>query len=191
MRLAAVSAACVLAACSRAPSPAPAPQSSPVRITQFYASPPEAARGEKTLLCYGVENAKTVWLEPPRRELSTSLTRCIEVEPTATTKYTLTAEGEGGPAKQEVTVTIGAARPAPAKIVEVRVTALSIKRGQAASICYVVSNAAAVRIEPATMPSEKDPNCGIVRPDRTTTYTVTATGAGGDRDRERVTIQVH
>jgi hypothetical protein len=54
-----------------------------------------------------------------------------------------------------------------------------------------VSNAATVRIEPATTPSERDPNCGIAHPDRTTTYTVTATGAGGDRDQERVTIKVN
>jgi hypothetical protein len=156
----------------------------------LYASPAEVGRGEKTLLCYGVENAKTVWLAPPRRELSAALSRCVDVDPAGTTTYTLTVEGDGGSTKQDVTVTVGAARPAAAKILEVRVTALSIKRGEPAGICYKVSNAATVRIEPPTMPSEKDPNCGVVRPDRTTTYTVTATGPGGDRDQERVTIQV-
>jgi hypothetical protein len=185
----AVAAACLLSACSR-PAPAPPPKAAAVRITQFYASPPEAARGEKTLICYGVENAKTVWLSPPRRELSTALSRCVDVEPTATTTYTLTAEGDGGTAKQDVTVTIGPAKPAAAKIIEVRVTALEIKRGEAASICYKVSNATTVRIDPPTQPSEKDPSCGIVHPQRTTTYTVTARGAGGDSDQERVTIKV-
>jgi hypothetical protein len=184
----AAAAACLLSACSQ--PPAPAPQAAPVKITQFYASPPAAARGEKTLLCYGVENAKAVWLSPPRRELSTALARCVDIEPAATTTYTLTAEGDGGPVKQDVTVTIGAAKPAGAKIIEVRVTALQIKRGEAASICYKVSNATTVRIDPPTLPSEKDPNCGIVRPERTTTYTVTARGAGGDSDQERVTITV-
>jgi hypothetical protein len=129
-----VAAACGLAACSQNPPPAPA-KAAAVRITQFYASPPEAARGEKTLLCYGVENAKAVWLSPPRRELSTALSRCVDVEPTATTTYTLTAEGDGGTATQDVTVTIGPAKPTAAKIIEVRVTALEIKRGEAASIC--------------------------------------------------------
>jgi hypothetical protein len=107
----------MLAACSPKPAPAPPAKAAPVKITQFYASPAEAARGEKTLLCYGVENAKAVWLSPPRRELSAALSRCVDIEPTETTTYTLTAEGDGGPAKQDVTVTIGAAKPAAAKII--------------------------------------------------------------------------
>jgi hypothetical protein len=185
-----LAAACLLSGCSRDPAPTPAAKTAPVRITQFYASPAEVPRGEKTLLCYGVENAKAVWLAPPRRELSAALSRCVDVEPEATTTYTLTADGEGGPARQDVTVTIGKPAQARAKIIEVRVTSLSIKKGDVAGICYKVSNAKQVRIEPPTTPSEKDPNCGVVRPDRTTTYTVTATGAGGDRDQERVTIQV-
>ena len=79
------------------------------------------ARGEKGLVCYGVENAKTVWLSPPRRELSAALSRCVDVEPAETTTYTLTAEGDGGSVKQDVTVTLGAAK---AKIIEVRVSSL-------------------------------------------------------------------
>jgi hypothetical protein len=186
-------AGCLLASCS-GPSSAPAPSSKtadPAKITQFYASPAAIGRGEKTLLCYGVENAKTVHLAPGARELSAALSRCVDVEPTETTTYTLTAEGEGAAAKQDVTVTVGAAKPAAAKIVEVRVSSLSIKRGDPVSICYTVSHAKSVRIEPNLPPSEKNPNCGIGHPERTTTYTVTAVGAGGDQDQERVTVKVH
>jgi hypothetical protein len=192
MRAAVVGAACLLAACSQTPAPRPeAKTTPPVRITQFYASPAQIARGEKTLLCYGVENAKTVWVAPPRRELSAALSRCVDVEPTETTTYTLTAEGEGAPARQDVTVAVGAAKPLGARIIEVRVTSLDIKRGEPVSICYTVANAKSVKIEPTTTPSETNPNCGIARPDRTTTYTVTAVGAGGGQDQERVTIKVH
>jgi hypothetical protein len=192
VRLAIAAGICLLTACSHEPaSQEPAKTvPAPPKITQLYASPAEVPRGEKSLLCYGVENAKTVTLSPPQRELSAAISRCVDIEPTATTTYTLTAAGDGGTTRQDVTVTIGAARPPGVKILEVRVSALSIPKGQPASICYKVSNAASVRIEPQPMPSEKDPNCGIVRPDRTTTYTVTATGKGGDRDQERVTIQV-
>ncbi len=191
MRPAMLAAAALLAGCSREAAPPPASKTTaPVRITQFYASPAEVERGGKTLICYGVENAKAVWIAPPRRELSAALSRCVDIEPGATTTYTLTAEGEGGPVRQDVTVTIGAARPPGVKIIEVRVTSLSIKRGEAAGICYKVSNAAKVLIDPPATPSERDPNCGVVHPDRTTTYTVTATGHAGDRDQERVTIQV-
>jgi len=188
-RATAAAAAALLAACSQKPAPQPEAKAAPARITQFYASPGQVARGEKTLLCYGVENAKTVWLAPPRKEVSAALSRCIEFEPAATTTYTLTAEGEGAPARQEVMVTVGAPRPAPPKIIEVRVSSLDIKRGDAASICYEVSNAKSVKIEPATEASEH-PRCGIVHPQRTTTYTVTALGAGGEQDQERVTIKV-
>ena len=193
MRIPVVAAVCLLTACSKTPeSSTPAKTAAaPPKITQFYASPAEVGRGEKTLLCYGVENAKTVWLSPPRKELSAALSRCIDVEPAGPTTYTLTAEGDGGSVKQDVQVTIGAAKPPGVKIREVRVTALSIKKGEAVSICYAVSNAASVRIEPATTPSERDPNCAIAHPARTTTYAVTATGAGGDRDQERVTIKVN
>jgi hypothetical protein len=181
-------AACLAAACSR-PAPQPAPQhTAPVRITQFYATLPQLARGEKELLCYGVENAKTVWLSPPRRELSAALSRCIDVDPAETTTYTLTAEGESGSTSQQVTVTLG---PAKAKIIEVRVSSLDVKFGNPVSICYKVANARSVRIEPHTSPSANSPNCGIDNPKRTTTYTVTATGASGDQDQERVTVKVH
>src|SRR5689334_16916707 len=105
--------ALALLACSRPADPTARKESTaaaPVRITQFYATAPQLARGEKGLLCYGVENAKAVWLSPPKRELSAALSRCVDIDPTGTTTYTLTAEGEGGPVKQEVTVTIGAAK---------------------------------------------------------------------------------
>src|SRR4051812_41242586 len=69
----------------------------PVKITQFYATAPTLPRGEKELICYGVESATAVTLMPPRQELSASPARCVEVNPTADTTYTLTAEGAGGP----------------------------------------------------------------------------------------------
>jgi hypothetical protein len=192
VRLPIAAAACLLAACSR-PSPAPAPKSEslPATITQFYASPPAIGRGEKTLLCYGVQNAKAVKLAPGNQTLSTALSRCIDVTPSETTTYTLTAEGDGPAAKQDVTVTVGAAKPPGVKIVEVRVSTLDLKRGEALSICYKVSNAKSVHIEPSVPPSDVNPNCGIAHPDRTTTYTVTAVGASGDQDQERVTVKVH
>lgn len=188
---AAAIAALALTACSRptppAAEPAKAPQSTPPRITQFYSTTPQLSRGEKGMVCYGVENAKSVWLTPPRQELSAALSRCVEVAPGETTTYTLTAEGAGGRTTKDLTVTVGAAKP---RIIEVRVSALEVKRGTPVSICYKVENAASVRIEPALPPMQSNPNCGVANPDRTTTYTVTALGAGGARDQERVTVKV-
>jgi hypothetical protein len=181
-------AACLGTSCSRPVAQPVAKEAASVRITQFYATAPQLARGEKELLCYGVENASSVWLSPPRRELSAALSRCVDVEPTETTTYTITAEGPSGTASKQVTVTLGAAK---AKIVEVRVSSLDVKQGNPVSICYKVSNAKSVRVEPHIAPSANSPNCGVDNPKRTTTYTVTATGVSGDQDQERVTVKVH
>ena len=66
----------IASACGPAPQqPVARKTESPVRITQFYTTTPQLPRGEKGLVCYGVENAKSVWLSPPRRELSAALSR--------------------------------------------------------------------------------------------------------------------
>ena len=103
------------------------------KITQLYAPQPSVPAGEAAKICYGVENAKTVWISPPMKELSVALARCIEVEPTETTTYTLTAEAAGATAKQDLTISLGPPKP---KIIEVQVSSLDVKRGSPVSICY-------------------------------------------------------
>lgn len=161
----------------------------PPRITQFYATKPRLAAGDQELLCYGVANAKTVWLSPPRQELSAALTRCVDVTPKETTAYTLTAEGEGGPpATSELTVTLG---PPRAKIVEVTVSSLSVKAGDPVSLCYDVRFARSVAIAPLGFRAGPgNHGCTIVQPRKTTTYTVSATGVSGDQDEQPVTVTV-
>jgi hypothetical protein len=183
--------AAVLTGCrGQQPPPKTAPKTvESVKITQFYTSTPQIARGEKGLVCYGVENAKTVWLSPPRQELSAALSRCVDVTPEATTTYTLTAEGETGQrATQDLTVAVGAAR---AKIIEVKVSALEVARGAQVSICYKVANAASVRIEPIHFRGgARSEGCTMASPQETTTYVLTVAGAGGEQDQERVTVKV-
>jgi|SRR5579883_1223354 len=186
---AALVAACLLGACSGPSQPpaARAPETDAVKIVNFYATTPHLPKGEKELLCYGVEGAKSVWLEPPRQELSAALSRCVEVSPTETTTYTLTAQDAAGKsATQKVTVTVGAAK---AKIIEVKVSALEVAKGQPVSICWKVENAK-VRVSPRLEPQQGMPNCVVDSPQKTTTYTVEAIGAAGDRDEEKVTVRV-
>jgi hypothetical protein len=184
---AAALAACALASCSREPvKPAPSPAPG-VRIVNFYATTPHLPRGEKELLCYGVENAKAVWLEPPRQELSAALSRCVEVEPKETTTYTLTAQDAAGKqATQQVTVAMGAAK---AKIIEVNVSSLEIAKGDPVSICWKAQNAK-VTVSPLLASKPAMPACVVDVPNKTTTYTVKATGADGDQDQEKVTVRV-
>src|SRR5579872_4349242 len=146
----------IAAGCSQSSPPPQAskpaasqPAEEPLKITQFYASPPEVPRGEKALLCYGVEHAQSVWLSPPRQELSPSPTRCIEIAPEKTTTYTITAQNDRGQsAAQTVTITVGAAKPPKVHIEEVTVTSLSIKPGDDVGICYKVQHAQSIRIAP-------------------------------------------
>jgi hypothetical protein len=165
----------------------------PVRINQFYATARTFRPGDKELLCYGVENARVVWLSPPRRQLSAAYSRCVEVTPAATTTYELTAEGRDGQTViKRLTVAVGAAPPARprAKIVDVTVSALSVRAGQPVSICYTVENVTEVRIEPIHFSGgAKSNNCTVDQPRQTTTYIVTAKGAGS-QDTEKVTVAV-
>ena len=161
----------------------------PAKITQFYATAPKLAAGEKELLCYGVSNATKVWLSPPRQELSAALSRCVEVTPKENTTYTLTAEGESGPAAtSELTVTLG---PPHVKIVEVTVSSLTVKPGDAVSLCYQVQFARSVEIAPINFHAgSRNKGCAMVQPHTTTTYTVSATGPSGDKDEQPVTVKV-
>ena len=64
-----------------------------VRILQFYAKSSELARGDTILVCYSAVNAKAMRLDPPVERVWPALSRCFEVTPSASTRYTLSAEG--------------------------------------------------------------------------------------------------
>jgi hypothetical protein len=189
----------VLGGCSGPEKPATVPQTKlavadPVKITQFYTSTPKVPHGEKGLVCYGVENAKTVWISPPKRELNASLSRCIEVEPAVKTTYVLTAEGADGKTEtKEVTLERegGSAAVARRYIVNVNISAAEVNPGDAVSICYQVENVQSVTIEPTKYRGGKETHgCALDQPRKTTEYVVRAKGAAGDTDEERVTIRV-
>jgi hypothetical protein len=141
------------------------------------------------MVCYGVENAKAVWISPPKRELSATLARCIEVEPEGKTNYTLTAEGaDGTSATQDLALS---SVPPRVHIVNVDVSAVKVAPGDRVSICYKVENAVKVTISPTKYQGgSAHLACTTDVPLRDTTYVLTATGAGGDTDVEKVAIQV-
>jgi hypothetical protein len=67
-----------------------------LKIMGFYANPPSLRAGEKGLLCYSVANARTVHIDPVSDPVWPSLSRCLEISPLKTTRYTLTAEDSAG-----------------------------------------------------------------------------------------------
>ena len=75
-------------------------------IQMLYATP-RIHRGETAQVCFGVANAKTVTLEPQSGKVWPSHNLCVDVKPTKTTTYTLTANGTNGKTiSQQVTVEV-------------------------------------------------------------------------------------
>ena len=161
-----------------------------VKITQFYANPPSVPRGEKSLLCYGVESAASVRMEPPVEKLSPALTRCFEVSPKEPTTYKLIAEGRnGGTAEQSITVDVGGSRPV---LFDLSINAPSVKPGQLVSFCFQSKNASSVSGGPGKFQrggnAAKD--CLVDQPSKRTTYEIVVSNAQGLSDRASMTVEV-
>lgn len=102
----------------RAPSCGAAPASAmPVAIRAFSAAPASLDPGEQARLCYAVENALKLTITPAVGVLKSTDKGCVAVAPASTTRYTLTALGEGrATARRGVTVRVRAVTkvdPAP------------------------------------------------------------------------------
>jgi len=174
---------------ARKPKAPAAPVQGPVRIVQFYGMPGAVARGERVTICYGVENAQSVRLDPPVEPVQPHWNRCFTAAPEATTTYTLTAEGAGG-SRAAASFTIQVMPPAP-KILFVELSGKQLRRGEPLTVCYGVEHAVSVRLEPLGMdlkPVAKD--CVRVYPPRTLKFRLIARSADGRQDREEFTVTV-
>jgi len=67
-----------------------------LKILQFYAVPAVVHPGATTQLCYGVSNATTVKMEPGVGEIKPSLNHCLQIKPSHSITYTLTASDDQG-----------------------------------------------------------------------------------------------
>jgi hypothetical protein len=91
----------------------------PARILRFYASVGTVLPGQKAMLCYGVENAKSVRISPWMTGVTPSPKRCLEVFPDHTTHYTILAEGyDGVVVTRSLTLPVAAEPPAPEPIID-------------------------------------------------------------------------
>lgn len=189
-----------LVGCGERPAPPPEPEKPSaveVKILQFYASPGEVARGQETLICYGVEGARSVRIEPEVEQLRPVLTRCFQVKPERTTTYTLYAEGEDGATVSEsFTVTVKGVAAPPKNTARQILRLFSASATQAAAghpvtLCYSAPDAKSVRVKPDVQPLEPaESHCFMVRPRQSTTYALTAVAADGATETEEVTITV-
>lgn len=160
-----------------------------VRITQFYASSGELSKGDSASLCYGVENARAVRLEPEVQAIEPSMNRCISVAPERTTTFRLIAQGkDAGEVSESLTVNVS---PAPPRILFITLSGREVKRGEQLAMCYGVANAVSAVLGPSGMklpPSAK--YCFAWHPPGTLKYTFSAFSADGRVDRETFTVKV-
>jgi len=67
-----------------------------LRIMNFYASSGIIRPGSSATICYGVNGAKKVRIQPPLEEVWPALSHCLQVAPRKDTEYTLIAEDAAG-----------------------------------------------------------------------------------------------
>ncbi|MBZ5617681.1 MAG: hypothetical protein LAQ69_02930 [Acidobacteriia bacterium] len=160
-----------------------------VRITQFYAISGEMTDADRNTICYGVENAKTVRMEPPIETLWPTATRCFWAEPRQDTTYKLIADGfDGSQASASFQVRV---KPAPPSIVFMAVSHKEIQKGDAVTVCYGVAHAKAVRLDPigwGLAPIAK--NCVRFYPPASMKFTLVASGADGLTDTDKFSVKV-
>ena len=158
----------------------------------FYVSPPSIGKGQSALVCYGVEGAAKIELEPPVEGVGPALSRCVEVRPKESLTYTLTAlDSAGHSVTQKAALEVGPARPEGSRMIQaVTVDKHEVNPGEQVMICFIARGASSVTITPGpgAQPSAER-GCAADKPLRTTTYEVIAKG-GGQADTERVTVKV-
>jgi hypothetical protein len=158
------------------------------------------AKGDKALLCYGVQGAASVRLDPAVEEIAPSRARCVEAKPETTAKYTLYVKNAAGvEISKEIEVVVDPKLPRETAkagqgglILFFTAMAAKVPKGMPATLCYGVKGATSVTLTPpaemSLNPSER--LCFQTKPPATTTYTLTATSATGAKDTETVRITV-
>jgi hypothetical protein len=155
----------------------------PPKIMDLIVTPSLVPANGQAQLCYEVENADHVLIEPNIGERRPATKECLPVNAGETTTYTLTVFGSNGTtASQKVILNVEPPVP-QAEIVRFEVLRGSGPAGLASGpfqLCYDVRNAAHAEIDNEVGAVEVGQNrCRQVKPRQTTTYTLTATGADG------------
>ena len=160
--------------------PPPPPPVVPPKIASFSVDPSAIAANGQAQLCYEVENADSVRIEPNIGERKPASKECLSVTPGETLTYTLTAFAKDGTTtSQNVTLNVEPL-PAQAEIVQFRVDRQDGPNDVRFRLCYEVRNATHAEIDNNVGSIVLNrPNCQQVTPQQTTTYTLSATGPDG------------
>lgn len=166
-----------------------------VKILQFYARDGNMVEGTKSVICYGVLNAKAVRIEPKLEGVAPSLNRCVEVYAEKATTFKLTAEGFDGRTVSE-SFELGV-RPDEETLPKITTFAVTkTERDYTGkwifSLRFSAQNPEEVSIDPPVFrPLHRSPMGSFyVAPEKTTTYTLTVTGKFGHKATRSLTVQV-
>ncbi|HEX7332134.1 MAG TPA: hypothetical protein VF290_11590 [Pyrinomonadaceae bacterium] len=164
--------------------PTPQPPVSPPKIASFSVSPSAIPANGQVQLCYEVENADSVRIDPNIGERKPASKECLSVTPTETLTYTLTAfAADGQSTSRQITLNVEPAPPPQVEIVRFEVRRQNGPGGPADvqfRLCYELRNAAhAVIDNNGGNVVLNRPNCQQITPQQTTTYTLSATGQDG------------
>jgi len=156
------------------------------KITALKAEPSFLAAGVTGQLCFSVEDATHLTVDPPVEQLLPASHHCTDITPKQTTTYTLTAYGpDDKPEKKSLEVKVGPPQP---RVASLTARPLSVKRGRQVKVCFKVENAKSVTAKPGKL--DRRTNCLIDYPKKTTTYQVVAHGDDREQDTGTVTVNV-
>jgi hypothetical protein len=158
-------------------------------ITAFTATPSTIDAGGTSTLAWTVDGTATLTLSDGTNPVAIpSGASQVDVSPSATTTYTLTATNAGGTDTAQVTVTVATAAP---QITSFTASPATIGVGDDATLAWTIVGTGTVALSDGTNPVAVAPGATsvVVSPAATTTYTLTVTNAGGS-DSEQVTVTV-
>jgi hypothetical protein len=152
-----------------------APPGNP-QIIRFEANPVSIAPGQSSTLSWTTTGASTVTISPTVG--SVTVNGSTSVTPAQTTTYTLTATSADGKSVSAPVQVIVAPANIP-QILTFVANPQTIDAGQSSQLCWQVSGATNIQIDPGVGTNLNANDCATVKPSVTTTYTLTATNAQG------------
>jgi hypothetical protein len=150
----------------------------PPQIVRFEASPTNIRPGDTSTLSWSTNNACTTTITPTVGSVTPN--GSTTVKPQQTTTYTLTVVG-CDTAKTTVTapVTVTVSTIGIPQILTFVANPPTINIGESTKLCWQVSGADNIKIDPGVGSNLNATDCATVSPQTTTTYTLTATNTAG------------
>lgn len=144
-----------------------------VRILRFTANPIQVRAGQPVNLLWLIENADSASISPVVGAVNATQ-GTVQVNPTETTTYRLTARNATSEAVE--TFTVNVERPLP-RIISFQASPATINKGQSSTLSWQTENADTVTV--TGVGTVQATGTAPVSPSETTTYTITASNQFG------------